>query len=300
MNLPNKLKLSISILIVASCTSVMADSSSVSVVPKSAFFVGIGGSQNKLNYNNQSTWAMGTTSAPAGPSNPAINGSAAGETGVNLSSQDSLSPSVQLGYFSRFENSDFLWGFKFSYSYLGATSKSARQLIPQVGGYTNDTGYNTFNGNYVVRSYEQTIKNQMSLMPFIGHSFSKGYLYAGAGPSLSQVTTNINGITGFADIFGYPSDISGSLQNYSSTQWVVGGSATLGGTYFLGDSFFLDLNYSYTQTKNNTASWGGPWSKRGIYSPTGYNNVQYSGTNVGTSSGNIGTQALTLTLNKYF
>lgn len=107
-------------------------------------------------------------------------------------------------------------------------------------------------------------------------------------------------LTGFADIFGYPSDISGSLQTYSSTQWVVGGSATVGGTYFLGDLFFLDLNYSYTQTKNNTANWSGPWSKRGIWSPTGYNNVTYTGTNVGTSSGNVGTQALTLIINKYF
>jgi len=278
-----------------------AQQSSTSLVPQSAFFGGLGASQNKINFNNQQTWAMGTTAAPAGPDNPAVSGAAGGGTGVGLSPQNSFAPSVQLGYFSRLKDSDFLWGAKFSYSYLGATSQVNNQLIPQSGGYLNGSGgYSTFTGNYVVRSYQQTVKNQVSFTPFFGQSFSKGYVYAGAGPSLSQVKTNISGITGFADVFGFPSNISGALQTYSATQWVVGGSAVVGGTYFLDDSYFLDLNFSYTQTKNTTANWAGPWSKRGIWSPGGFNVVNYTGTNTGTSSGNVATQAITLTINKTF
>lgn len=277
--------------------NVYADPTSGSMVPNSAFFFGLGASQNRLNFNNQQTWAIGTTSAPT----PPVSGDAQGGTGVNLSSQDKFAPSIQLGYFSRFKGSNWMWGAKFSYSYLGATSQVSNQLIPQAGGYTNSSGnYDTFTGNYIVRSYQQTVKNQISLVPFIGRVFSRSYLYAGAGPSLSQVKTNISGITGFADIFGFPSDISGSLQTYSSTQWVVGGSAIVGSTYFLSKSWFVDLNYSYTQTKNNTANWAGPWSKRGIWSPGGFNDVTYTGTNTGTSSGNVATQAITLTLNKAF
>jgi hypothetical protein len=301
MQLNQKMKVvsSTALMIFSACT--LADADTSSVVPRLAFFGGLGVSQNRVNFNNQQTWAVGTTSAPAGPSNPAVNGAAGGGTGVNLPSQNSFAPSVQLGYFSRLDNSDLLWGLKFSYSYLGATSQVNNQLIPQSGGYDNGSGvYNTFKGNYLVRSYQQTIKNQIALTPFIGQSFSKGYLYAGAGPSISQVKTNISGITGFADLFGFPSNISGSLQTYSASQWVVGGSATVGGTYFLSNSYFLDLNYSYTQTKNTTANWAGPWSKRGIWSPGGFNTVNYTGTNTGTSSGNIATQALTLTINKAF
>ena len=276
---------------------VFADSNSGSMVPSSAFFVGLGASQNKINFNNQQTWAIGTTAAPT----PPVSGDAQGGTGVVLPAQNKFAPSLQLGYFTRLKGSNWMWGAKLSYSYLGATSQVHNQLIPQAGGYTNSSGnYDTFTGNYVVRSYQQTVKNQISFIPFIGHAFSRSYLYAGAGPSLSQVKTNISGVTGFADIFGFPSDISGSLQTYSSTQWVIGGSAMVGGTYFLNRSWFMDLNYSYTQTKNNTANWNGPWSKRGIWSPGGFNDVTYTGTNTGTSSGNVATQALTLTLNKAF
>jgi hypothetical protein len=74
----------------------------------------------------------------------------------------------------------------------------------------------------------------------------------------------------------------------------------VGCTYYFDSSYFLDLNFSYTQTKNNTANWGGPWSKRGIWAPGGFNYVNYTGTNTGTSSGNIATQAITLTINKSF
>lgn len=282
-------------------TFALSNGENDSIVPQSAFFGGLGVSQNRVNFNNQQTWAMGTTLAPAGPTNPPISGAAGGGTGVNLSAQNSTAPSVQLGYFARLKNSNYLWGAKFSYSYLGATSQVNNQLIPQSGGYTNATGgYSTFTGNYLTRSYQQTISNQISFTPFFGQTFSKGYLYAGAGPSISQVKTNINGITGFADLFGFPSNISGSLQSYSASQWVVGGTATVGGTYFFDTSLFLDLNYSYTQTKNTTSNWGGPWSKRGIWSPGGFNNVNYTGTNTGTSSGNVATQALTVTLNKAF
>jgi hypothetical protein len=301
MNINQKIILGAGSALLSLSSLALAQANTESLVPKSAFFAGLGASQNRLNFNNQQTWGMGTTYAPAGPNNPLITGAAGGGTGVNLSSQNSFAPSVQLGYFSRFKDTDYLWGAKFSYSYLGVTSEVRNQLIPQGGGYTNASGgYSTFTGNYLVRSYQQTIKNQISFTPFIGQAFSKGYLYAGAGPSLSQVKTNISGITGFADIFGIPSNISGTLQTYSDTQWVVGGSATVGGTYYFDSSYFLDLNFSYTQTKNNTANWGGPWSKRGIWSPGGFNHVNYTGTNTGTSSGNIATQAITLTINKSF
>ena len=301
MPLNKKIKIVASSALLTLSAGVLADADTGSVVPRSAFFSGLGVSQNRLNFNNQQTWAVGTTVAPASSTSPAVSGTAGGGTGVNLSPQNSFAPSVQLGYFSSFANTDLLWGVKFSYSYLGATSQVNNQLIPQSGGYDNGSGvYNTFKGNYVVRSYQQTIKNQIAFTPFIGQSFSTGYLYAGAGPSFSQVKTNISGITGFADLFGFPSNISGALQTYSDTQWVIGGSATIGGTYFLSNSYFLDLNYSYTQTKNNTANWAGPWSKGGIWSPGGFNVVSYTGTNTGTSSGNIATQALTLTINRAF
>ena len=67
---------------------------------------------------------------------------------------------------------------------------------------------------------EVSIENQFSFMPYLGHGFQKGFLYAGAGPTLSLVKTDITNLIGFADVQGQPTDISGSPQDFSSSDWV--------------------------------------------------------------------------------
>ena len=263
-------------------------------VPTSAFFVGAGGSYNSVGFVNQSTYGKGTSFTPPTGLQAAIIGSAAGSTDVNLETQSTLAPSIQAGYFRHFPDSHWMWGGKFTYSYLGRSSSYNNLLIPQAGGFQQGGVFTPFTGNYVVQSYRQTAIQQMSFMPFVGRSFDKSYVYFGAGPTLTQTKTSIDGLTGFANINGVTTSITGlgNGANYSTIQWVWGAGAVIGATYFIDSTWFVDLSYTYSMTGNKTSDWGGPWSDSPLLGGT------RTGTNTGTSSGNVVTQAFTVTINK--
>ena len=271
----------------------------VSIVPQSAFFVGLGGSWNSVNFGNQDVFAIGTSFTPpfvgVGGPQPAIIGSAAGSTGLTLDTKSALAPAIQAGYFQHFSGSSWMWGGKFAYSYLGLSS-ATNLLIPQAGGFQQGGTFTPFTGNYVARGYRQTLVNQMSLVPFIGQSFERSYLYFGAGPTVAQTKTSIDSLTGFADINGLISSITGigSGSSYSTSQWLWGGIATVGATYFIDRTWFVDMSYSYAMTGTKTSDWGGSWSFNPIVSGP------RSGTNAGTSSGSVSTQAFTVSINKAF
>jgi hypothetical protein len=105
----------------------------------------------------------------------------------------------------------------------------------------------------------------------------------------------LNGLIGFADINGTRTDVSGSPVNFSSTAWVYGGAATIGASYFLGQSWFIDVNYTFAMTGNNTSGFSGPFTN-----PNGTNGSTTVGTMVGTSAGKLITQGIAATINKTF
>jgi hypothetical protein len=197
-----------------------------------------------------------------------------------------------VGYFQHFAGSNWLWGAKFSYSYLGTTSTNQSVVIPQVGSFTSANS-DTFTGNVVVRSYQTSINHQMALMPLIGRSFERSFVYFGAGPTLSQTESHLNGVIGFADINGTHTNITGTASNFSSSPWVRGGAAAVGATYFFDHSWFLDLSYTYAMTKTHTSDFAGPF----MSSTSGYVDV---GILSGSYSGRATTQSLTISINKAF
>ncbi len=275
--------------------------SPVSIVPQSAFFLGLGASVNSVDFDSQYVYGRGTSNTPAdynliGVLQPPIIGSAAGGTGFALDTKTALSPSIQGGYFAHFYNTSWIGGVKFSYSYLWIDSAYNNLLIPQAGGFEQGGIYTPFTGNYVVQSYRQTISNQFSLIPFVGQSFERSYLYLGAGPTLAQTTTAIDRITGFANVFGLPTSITGVGQgsDYSFGQWLWGVSGTIGVTYFITQNLFVDISFTCSKTQNKTSNWGGTWSDTPISGNT------RTGTNIGYSSGGVVTQALSLTINRAF
>jgi hypothetical protein len=183
-----------------------------------------------------------------------------------------------------------------AYSYLGATS-IVRTLLPQAGSFT-PTGSNVavpFTGNALVQSFQTNVTHQLALIPFIGKSFDRSMIYINAGPTLSQIRTTLNGLIGFADINGTRTDVSGSPVNFSSTNWAYGGAATVGASYFLSQSWFIDVNYTFAMTGNNTSSFSGPFTN-----PNGTNGSTTVGTMVGTSAGKLITQGIMATINKTF
>lgn len=269
-----------------------------SIVPQSAFFGGIGGSWSSGSFGNQDVYGKGTSYSPPYGIHTAQIGSAAGSTGLELNSQSILAPVIQAGHFQHFSGSKWMGGGKFSYSYLGLGSANSQQQIPQAGGFTEDGTYTPFTGNYLVQSYRQTINQQISLIPLIGRSFERSYLYLGAGPTTVQTKTLIENITGFESTAVIPTTPTGIGlgKKYSTTQWLFGGVAMLGATYFIDPTWFLDISYAYSVTETKTSSWGGPWTDTDI----ARSYVTRTGTNTGTSSGSVNIQALAITINKIF
>ena len=266
----------------------------ISYVPQSAFYFGLGGSFNSADFGTQNVFAVGTTNVvnPAGA--VVSSGSASGPGKVFMSgSEPTFAPSVQAGYFQKFSGTDWLWGAKFSYSNLRALFTVPNVLIPQAGANTSAAGTVTFLGTAVAHTYQANIEHQLVLTPFIGRSFERSFIYLGAGPTLSRVKTNILGLIGFANLTGTPSDISGAPQDFSGEGWVWDGAAVIGATYFFDPSWFLDVNYTYAQTANKTFNYFSTFSN-----PTGANTI--IGTLSGSSSGKVITQGVMFTLNKSF
>lgn len=295
----------VAILITMGCaTSVSAQSSAApaaiqqqpastsSKLPDSAFFAGVGGGYASSQFNNQSIYAEGISSTFDNRSLVASGSAGGPPLNLSMPSQSTFAPTVQLGYFQRITNSDWLWGAKFSYNYLGATSTKDNFLIPQSGSFSGSSS-NSFTGNALVRSFQTSITNQIMLMPFIGHRFDNGFVYFGAGPTLSQTQSKINDLTGFADINGNRTNITGNSSSFSSAQWIYGGAATVGMTYFFDPSWFVDVSYTYAMTQNKTSNYSGVFANPN----SGYS---YAGQLIGTSTGSVTTQLLTISINKAF
>jgi opacity protein-like surface antigen len=266
-----------------------------SPVPQSAFFGGLGVNGSSVNFANQRFYAGGTTWQP-GP----IIGWGAGSTDFMLNSSSAPVPVIQAGYFQHFSSSLWIWGSKVSYSYLNV-SADRNLLIPQTGGVTETSGAVTTNepfaGNYTVQTYRQTINHQFSLIPLIGRSFEKSYLYLGGGPTFAQTKISIDNMASpIAFVDGLPISPTGvgNGSNYSTNQWLFGGVAIVGATYFINPNWFVDLSYSYSATGIKKSSWGGPWSD------TLPNESARIGNNAGTSSGSVNTQAFSVSINAVF
>ncbi len=283
-------------LALASGSAIAVDKSSI--VPQSAFSGGLGGAWNSVSFGNQNVYGKGTSYSPPYGIHTAQIGSADGSTGLELDVQSSLAPVIQAGYFQHIHGSNWIGGGKFSYSYPGTGSAKSNLQIPQAGGFTEDGSYTPFTGNYLVQSYRQTINQQLSLIPFIGQSFERSYVYLGIGPTTIQTKTLIENITGYENVSVIPTTPTGVGlgASYTTTQWLFGGVAMIGTTYFINPSLFVDMSYTYSMTGTNTSNWGGTWTDTDI----NRDYVSRTGTNTGTSSGSAKTQAVAVTINKIF
>ena len=280
-------------MVAAGVFSSQAFAQSSSMVPNSGAYLGLGFGANTTQYSGQEAQATGISTVTNTASGKVVsNGTAGGPpVGINVGNQSSISPTIQAGYFQKLKDSSYLWGAKLSYSYMGGNTSTADNIrIPQYGAFANGT---PFTGNAIASSYQKTINNQISFIPYFGQSFERSTVYFGVGPTISQVNTKINNLVGFADINGTRTDISGSPQSFSSTQWVFGGAATIGGTYFLDKAWFMDFSYTYSMSQNKTNNYYSTF-----YNPGTPNT--YSGSLIGSITGTSTVQTLGLTINKLF
>jgi opacity protein-like surface antigen len=265
-------------------------------VPSSTFYGGVGlglsisgfGSQYVYNRGTSDIYENGVLTSRGVAEGPAI-------PDPVLPSASNVTPAAQLGYVSRFGTSPWLWGAKLSYAYLGNESTPQVLAIPQDGssssasiGAFSGTSYNT----YSIRA-----NSQLALMPFIGRSFGRGFVYGGAGVALTQVQTSLNDVVGYATFNGVNTNVSGSPQNFTKSQWASGVAATAGLTYFLSRSVFLDLSYTYSKPNATNLSISDQPFSNPSANPS---DPSFYGTLNGTATSNITTNTILLTINTRF
>lgn len=263
-------------------------------VPDSAFYAGIGVSANLLAATNQTMFAQGISNVTQGGVLAAY-GAAGGPTNPRVPVSASVSPSAQVGWFSKLAEGPWMMGARLSYNYIGAKSSDDFLLVPQVGSYTL-TGSGTltgFTGNVFIRSYQISVDHQFALVPYAGYAFERSTLYFGVGPSLTRAQVTLADTVGFARINGVTQSITGTPTNYTSTQWLIGATFAAGATYYLSSSWFLDFGYSFTLTDLWNQTYASPFSNT-------WNGFTTSGILSGSYTGNVNTHALTLSINRRF
>lgn len=276
-----------------------AQPASASDVPRSLFFVGAGGGLGIVASGDQSVFNKGLSTIFDNGELLGTGVATAPPVTLDLGAEVTGVPLGQLGYFRHFGDSDWLWGAKLSYSYLGATNLAVHNLvIPQFGTGTVPN-VSSFDGFSFTKSYEVFVDHQLSLVPFVGHSFKKGFVYAGAGPSLSHLGASLNGLVGFAS---FPQDsilpglrsVSGLPQSDEQSEWAFGIAASGGLTYFITRSCFLDVNYTFSHPFPDKFDVRSPYRNE-LYSP-----VVFQGTLVGNYTAEVNTHLLTISLNVGF
>jgi opacity protein-like surface antigen len=234
---------------------------SVSRVPESGLSLGVGGDLNLTTFGQQNFYWAGTSNDFSANGRPYSTGYAQWTTRVNLMPQVRISPMGQINYFHHFGSSDWLWGGKLTYSYLNTKGAVSNVLIPQFGEFTlsaegrrHDFSLTErFFGTGYLQTYQTTVNNQFTLTPYLGRSFTNGFIYAGAGPSVSQVQTNLNNLIGYRNSGGAPIDQTSFPARFQSSRWSWGVAATAGVTYFITQSLYLDFAYTFSQTFGKTS-----------------------------------------------
>lgn len=260
-------------------------------VPQRGFFAGAGGSLNVSTFPDQDVFAQGLSRIYEGDT-LAFRGEAGGSTSPGLAGQTDIAPVFQLGYFEHFGGSNWLWGAKFTYNYLNASATQDNFLIPQAGYFVGEYDGKLV-GNVYAHGYTMTATNQFVFVPFLGYAFDSSFVYLGAGPTLTRIKSELNGLVGFAALFDGHTDLTGAPQSFSSTNWVWGGTVSTGLTYFFAPGWFVDLNYTYTMSVTKTNRFAAPFD-------TSHEGYTFTGLALGTYSGTADVQAVMVSINKVF
>jgi hypothetical protein len=215
--------------------------------------------------------------------------------------QTTCAPAAQIGYLKYIsDSSQYLWGVKFTYKYLGITATNDdpitennstlfrypnRYATPEVLNYTIDASYTKINHELNWIAY------------FGGHAFKNSIFYLGAGLAGFETQLHIDNVIPFNHKYSRVVSIGSSAS--IGNNWLWGATVQTGLTYYLesDSTWFIDLNYQYSfsgtyaVTTNHSASTKVPFNS---------SDVNITGTGQVLSKQRVTVQGLTLTANKLF
>ncbi|MCH9689534.1 MAG: hypothetical protein K0U24_01215 [Gammaproteobacteria bacterium] len=265
---------------------------------KERYFIGIGGGYNTVQFN-QNVYDTGKIDYSG-----ALTGSAqaSGAAGPYSQSEPVFSPKISAGFQKIFaENSGYwevdYWGVKFSYQYLGVAANRVNFKIVMDGnatsGIPNTSGKH--DAQLLFDSSQMKLNHEMLLLAFVGHSFENTAIHFGIGPALFGTKTNFNGMTGSLVVANTAFDLFGITQNQSSTNWLIGGGAEVGMSYYFSNQFRLDLNYTYAISEGYKINFSDPFGAVNITS-----NIIMNGAGSVNSKQYLANQTFTVTIDRVF
>jgi hypothetical protein len=117
--------------------------------------------------------------------------------------------------------------------------------------------------------------------------------YLGVGPALFGIKSNLYRATGFANINGTPTDLTGAPVSFSSSNWIWGSAVQIGMTYYFAPAWFLDFNYTYAITGQYKNNYSAPFVSSSA-------SLTYAGTAYITTSQRVTSQAFAISINRVF
>ncbi len=255
---------------------------STSALNQTGYYVGLGGSYIWDRVNAHSAATLNAISGV-----PPL-GRFTGTTGDYAHFGDGLAAEANAGYVQQFSTRNWLWGLELMYQY--AQIKATAQGANKDGGSYIDLIDPAINvTDLITMARVQTKVTDLLLLPaFIGHTYSKGFIYLGAGPALFRAQQTVYNSSD-TDLGYY----IGNIMSFTNTKWMWGGAVQAGLAYYLNPSWFLKLNYTYALTANYSFD----------------NNVAYSQSNNGglnngsvffNVSQRVSTQIAAISINKLF
>ncbi|HWA99409.1 MAG TPA: hypothetical protein VG713_12995 [Pirellulales bacterium] len=258
-------------------------------------FVGIGGSGTSVTVNN-SLYASGNSSVYTNGMLVA-SGNAGGAANPSNTTQSTFAPVVQAGFLINSRQSNWAWGTKFQYRYLGLTYTQNGIDSPQANAFTSSGTFDSFTGRVIVGSSQTAVNHEFALFPLIGRRFGNGLFYFGGGPVVFETESKIYNAIGFANVNGAQVEITGTPANFASTTWMWGGGAQIGLAYNITPRWFIDVSYDAVVTGTYTNNYSSAFSSS---STSGGNVYTDSGALFLSNAQKVYAQSLTVTINRSF
>jgi hypothetical protein len=254
-------------------------------------FFGIGGSYNSVRLGQTFT---GTANSNVFIGNTLVaSGIAGGPTPTFQSTLQTFAPLVQVNYLQNIADTDWAWGTKFAYKYLGLSFTDPNVGSTQAGTFTSFGTPDTFTGHLVANSELISIDHELGFLGYLAHSFDRGRIYFGGGPVVFATQTHIYDVTGYADINGTHSDVTGTPITLGNSLWMWGGTLQLGMMYYVRPLCYIDISYDVTITGRYTQSFSTPFSSEsGGFTTSGIANIS--------TAQSLTAQSLNLSLNRAF
>lgn len=230
-----------------SCTAPCSDFQCWPEAP--GWFVGLGASYNTVRVDSDIS-GSGVTNIYDSTDTLVAIGFAGGPAPPYHLTQSTFAPVAQIGFAHNLLDTEWIWGTKFTYKYLGLTFNRDNFDAAQYGVYEilNPPSLETLTGNATAESVQVIVNHELALFPFVGRAFRKGHFYAGGGPVVFDTKSRMYTLRSFADINGVHTNVGGNPVNLAGQDWIWGGGCQIGMIYNISPNCFFDFSYDFVVT----------------------------------------------------